>query len=381
MTALRVAVVGVGGAGSAALRFLAEAGHRVVGYEQFGIGHDRGSSHGESRIIRYTYPDPLYTGLMADAYPLWAALEEEAGEELQVRCGGLYIGPREHPEVRATEAALAGARLPYDVLDPDAVRERFPAFRLAACEVALHQRDSGFLRATRCVRANVRLAEASGATVRAGTAVEAIEQRQSQVFLRTAAGEEAAFDRVIVTAGAWMGKLLAGLNLPLQVTCQSILYLTIRREPEQFAPGRFPIWIDAGRNWYGFPSDGQIEGAKLALHDRGVPLDPDGSRPGVAEGYLSAAAAYAADRLPDVSLPATWAQTCLYTNTPDEDFILDRVAGMQSVWMVSGCSGHGFKFTVLLGKIAALLATGEEYPRDLSRFSLARFGARAGGPV
>jgi sarcosine oxidase len=168
-SSMKIAVVGIGGTGSAAARHLARAGHQVVGFEQFAIGHDRGSSHGHSRIIRYTYPDLLYTQMMGDAYPLWAELEEEAGEELFVRCGGLYLGPRAHPEIGATEQSLRQAGLEYSVLSAEALRERFPAFRLQSGEVALWQRDSGFLRADRCVLANARLARAYGAVLREQT--------------------------------------------------------------------------------------------------------------------------------------------------------------------------------------------------------------------
>lgn len=372
---MKVAVVGIGGTGSAAARFLAAAGHQVTGYEQFGLGHTQGSSHGESRIIRYTYPDLLYTQMMGDAYPLWAALEEEAGEELFVPCGGLYAGPEDNPSVRATEDALLGAGLPYEKLGPGAVRDRFPAFHLHGSEIALYQADSGFLRAGRCVLANARLARKQGALIRDETAVEEIESRGHHVVVRTRAGDEEAFDRVVVTAGAWLGRLFAHLGLPLRVTRQQVVYLRISHNADYFEPGRLPVWIDAGENFYGFPSDGQIPGAKLAAHDLGPRQDPDAERPPVSPQYIEQVLAFSHRRLPDLAGPPTYAHTCLYTNTPDEHFIIDRVPGMPGVWLVSGCSGHGFKFTALLGKIAADLATDGAYSRDLSRFSLARFRA------
>lgn len=370
---MKVAVIGIGGTGSAAARHLAQAGHRVVGYEQFALGHDRGSSHGESRIIRYTYPDPLYTQMMGDAYPLWAALEEEAGEELFVRCGILYFGALDDPHVRETEAALIGAGLPYERLDGEAAQERFPAFRFQAGEVAVHQPEGGFLRASRCVLANARLAQRYGAEIREETPVQEMRARGGQVIVRTESGEEEAFDRAIVTAGAWMGRLLARRRMPLTISRQQIVYLKIARDAALFQPDRFPVWYDATANYYGFPSDGRIEGVKFASHDRGETVDPNAVRRTVDEDYVRQCAAYASTRLPGLSDAATHAQVCLYTNTPDEDFILDRVPDLPNVWLVSGCSGHGFKFTVLLGKIAADLATGGSYPRDLRRFALSRF--------
>lgn len=370
---MKVAVIGIGGTGSAAARHLAQAGHRVVGYEQFALGHERGSSHGESRIIRYTYPDPLYTQMMGDAYPLWAALEEEAGEELCVRCGILYFGTLDDPHVRETEEALIGAGLPYERLDGEAAQERFRAFRFQAGEVAVYQPEGGFLRASRCVLANARLAQKYGAEIREETPVQEMRARGGQVIVRTESGEEEAFDRAIVTAGAWMGRLLARRRMPLTVSRQQIVYLKIARDAALFQPDRFPVWYDATANYYGFPSDGRIEGIKFASHDRGETVDPNAVRRAVDEDYVHRCIAYAATRLPGLSDTVTHAQVCLYTNTPDEDFILDRVPDLPHVWLVSGCSGHGFKFTVLLGKIAADLATGGSYPRDLRRFALSRF--------
>lgn len=133
--------------------FLAKAGHTVVGYEQFALGHNRGSSHGTSRIIRHAYPDRLYTQMMGDAYPPWAELEAEAQEELFVRCADLLIGPPDHPRLVETRDALEYVGLPYEQIGGEAVAERFPAFRLAPGEVALYQKESGVLRAARCVLA------------------------------------------------------------------------------------------------------------------------------------------------------------------------------------------------------------------------------------
>jgi len=368
---MRVAVVGIGGTGSAALRFLAKAGHDAVGFEQFRSGHDRGSSHGETRIIRYLYPDPFYTRLMGEAYPLWAALEEAAGEELLVRCGGLLFGPEGHARISETEAALVANGLPYQRLEPRAVGDRFPAIQLQPGEAALYQPDTGFLRASRCVRANVRLAVEHGARLREDAPVRRVEPRGEEVVVETDADTEA-FDRVILSAGAWISRFAAGLDLPLRVSRQQVVYLKIARNADWFAPGRFPVWIDATERHYGLPSDGVIDGVKMAAHHLGETVDPDHVRREVDASYLEEMAAFGTRRFPDLAPVITHAHTCLYTNAPNEDFILDRLPQSPNVWLVSGCSGHGFKFTVLLGKIAADLAAGKGYPRDLSRFALSR---------
>ena len=372
---MKIAVVGLGGTGSAAVRFLAGAGHQAVGYEQFQIGHVNGSSHGESRIIRYTYPDLLFTQMMSDAYRLWFELEKEAQEELFVRCGGLYFGDPDDADIIDTEQALIDAHLPYERLTAEQTREKHPAFRLNSNQIALYQKDSGFLRATRCVLANIRLAKQYGATIHENVKVQEVYTRADRSVVRSSLGEEE-FDRVIVTAGPWMSTLFRQLNLPLKMTRQQILYLNIREHEEYFqSNGPFPVWIDATDNLYGFPSDGQIAGVKLAFHHCGsIISDLDAERAPVDESYKEEIRQYAKKRFPNLGSDITYSETCIYTNTPNADFIIDRLPDQPNLFLVSGCSGHGFKFTVLLGKIISMIATDDHgYDRDLSRFKLSQF--------
>ncbi|CAF0757633.1 unnamed protein product [Rotaria sp. Silwood1] len=344
---MKIAVVGLGGTGSAALRFLARSGHNAIGYEQFHIGHEHGSSHGESRIIRYTYPDVLFTQMMSDAYELWFELEKEAEEQLLVQCGGLYFGANNDPNILATERALIEANLPFERLNAEQVKEKHPAFHLYANETAIYQKDSGFLRATRCVEANIRLAKKYGAIVHENTKVQEVYTKNDKTFIQSSLGEEE-YDRVIVTAGPWMSSLFKSLNLPLVPTRQQIVYLNINDHDEYFqANGTFPVWIDTTDNLYGFPSDGQISGIKLAFHHCGsVISDLDAERAPVDENYIKEICCYAKKRFPNLGSNVTHSQTCVYTNTPNEDFIIDRVTNQPNVFLVSGCSGHGFKFTV-----------------------------------
>src|SRR5438876_8523521 len=172
---MRVAVMGAGGVGSAAARFLAKAGHDVTVLEQFAVDHDRGSSYGQSRVIRRVYPDVFYTRLMERAYRLWRQLEAEAGEALLLETGGLFFGPADEQEMRAAEAALREAGVPFEVWDARRTAERVPPLRLDAGEVAISQGETGILRASRCVRANVRLARSLGAAVRENTPVSHFE--------------------------------------------------------------------------------------------------------------------------------------------------------------------------------------------------------------
>ena len=368
---MKVAVIGVGATGSAALRFLAREGHQAVGFEQFEVGHARGSSHGESRIIRYTYPDALYTRLMRDSYTLWHELEKEAQQQLFVRCGGLYFGPATDAGVQSTARALEESGLPFSKYLPEEANEKFPAMRFFEGEAILFQGSSGFLRASDCVRANARLALECGAEIRENTRITKVENCGPQVLVESEAGEEI-FDAVLVTAGAWMSQVLAQARLPLRVTRQQYVYLKPSRAAT-FAPEVFPVWIDKADGFYGFPSDGRVDGVKLARHDFGEEFDPNRDDRPLADREIEEALAFAQRRLPDLSDEVLEARACLYTVTPDEDFIVDRAPGLQNTWLISGCSGHGFKFTVLLGRIGANLATRGHDERDLSRFQLSRF--------
>lgn len=379
---MRIAIIGIGGTGSACARHLARAGHDVLMLEQFTLDHDLGSSFGQSRIIRRTYPDLLYTQMMNAAYPLWDELEREAGEQLFVKSGGTYFGREGHPDISAVISALKATHTPYEHLSAREHNARFPGFRLRENESAVFQADSGFLRASACVRAQSRLAIEHGAHLVERCRVEAIERESGLTIISERDGKrlEHVVDRVVITAGPWIDRLVPALKPALHVTKQQYAYLRIARNATNFAPGRFPVWIDAGGvsggEMYGFPSDGSIDGVKFAVHLEGAPVDPDFANREVEPAALDALREYARERMPDLSGEVVAAKTCLYTNTPDKDFVVGEKRGIVHV---SGCSGHGFKFTVLLGKIAAELATGAKPTIDLSRFSAARFAKQEPG--
>ena len=265
---------------------------------------------------------------------------------------------------------------------PQAASERFPALRLHSGEQAVFQDEGGFIRAGAVVAATARLAREAGAVLREESPVAEIDERGGRVVVRCEDGSEDAFDAAVVAAGAWAGKLLAHAGLPLRVTREQYVYLGVARHAERFSPERLPVWIDAQTYDYGFPSDGRVPGVKVSLHRSGEACDPDTVRREPDEAFLRARASYAAHRLPDLDPAPLHAQVCLYTSTPDEDFIVDRAPGLASVWLASACSGHGFKFSILIGKIAAsLAATGRPgsgpsssiLVRAMDRFRLSRF--------
>jgi monomeric sarcosine oxidase len=349
----------------------------VLLVEQFAVDHDRGSSWGDSRVTRLTYHEPIYTAMMVEAYRLWEQLQSDADELLQTRCGILVFGRPTHPEIVGTLRSLDATGVPYERLDARDVARRFPQFRLAPEEVAVFQADGGFLRASRCVRASVRLAQAHGARLLEGTTVTALSATPAGVRLDLDGAPGPTVDRVVVTAGPWAGRLLAPLRPPLTVTRQ--VYLFLRPRPEaaaSFEVGRFPVWFDVEADTYGFPSHGTIPGVKLAFFHNGTPTDPDRVERAVSEADREPLRAWAARRLPDLTGEVTFEKVCLYTMTPDQDFVIGRLPGEPRVVLVAGLSGHGFKFAVLLGRLAADLATGRDPGFDLARFSPTRF-ARA----
>lgn len=370
---MNIAVIGLGGTGSAALRFLAAAGHKVTGYERFEIGHRRGSSHGNSRIIRYAYPDPLYTNLMTSAFPLWEDLCEKTGRDLMVKCGGVTFAPDGHPELDATIAALSSAGVAHTVMPSGDAMQRFPAFRFTDDEVVVFHADAGFLRSGEIVETQVALARDAGAEIKAGVEVVDVRESQTDVLVRTACGDISFYDKVIVAGGAYLPMLFPEIGLPLTVTRQQVTYVGLEDAAKHHcAPERMPVWIDAATYWYGFPTDGRVDGVKVARHQMGAVVDPLVDNRAVRGSDDDVALRVAEKRIGGVSGQVVHSEVCLYTNTPNEDFIFDTVPAGNNVLLVSGCSGHGFKFTVLLGKAAARWATSSVFCHGLAddRFRL-----------
>ncbi len=379
---MRVAIVGGGAVGNMAAWRLARYGADVILVEQFELDHDRGSSYGDSRIIRRVYPDALYTELMAGAYPLWQELMTQANDDaLFVQSGGLYFAPADHPDVRAAAHALTASGVPHEVLSPKECAAKFPAFRLAENEVAISEPSMGYARASKCVRAAAALAHDSG-KVRTlpNTRVTRLESggKSGGVRLALDDGSTLYADALIVCAGAWTNALLKpfDVQIPLKVTRQVYFHLAPHElDDPQFAPGAFPVWIDGGTLFYGFPRLGDIPGVKLARHTQGIEVPPDKVNRTITPDDLRPTLEFAAERFPRLSQTVVYEKVCLYSNTPDEDFVVDAIPNLPNAFVFSACSGHGFKFTPLMGEIAARLATEQETGYDLARFRLGRFAS------
>ena len=357
-----VIVIGLGGLGSAAAYHLARRGQRVLGLDAFAPGHTRGSSHGESRIIRQAYHEhPDYVPLLRRAYTLWEELQRAAGETLLTITGGLFAG---RPESEPVAGALESARrhgLPHEVLDAGAVRRRFPPLRPAPEEIAVYEPRAGVLFPERCIAAHLRLAGAAGAALRYDEPVRDWTPLDggAAVEVCTRSGGRYRAARVVVTAGAWLGRLLGDLRLPLRPERNVVLWLRPRERPEQFEPGRFPIFIwDRGASgvYYGLPHVGR-PGVKVGRHHSGAWCDPDTVDHTVRPEDEVPVRAFLASAVPALDGTLEDGAVCLYTNTPDGHFVVDRHPRVPAVLFAGGTSGHGFKLASVLGEVLAELAT------------------------
>jgi sarcosine oxidase len=373
MPAIDVVVVGLGAMGSAAVHHLARRGRRVVGIERFRPGHECGSSHGATRIIRLGYYEhPAYVPLLRRAYALWRELEAASGRPLMRITGIAEIGPADGRLVAGTLAAARTHDLPHTVLAAPEFMRRFPAFRIPADCVGVVQPDGGVLAAEAAILAQLDLAQAAGGELRTGETVTAIEVRGGGVRVATDRGTIEA-GAAIVAAGPWVKKLLPDLAAPLRVTRQVMAWFA-PRDPMLFAPEEFPVFmIESARGiHYGFPLD--ETGVKFAKHHHAdETVDPDACGRAVTADDEALIRPTLAECLPAANGRLLQAKVCLYTMTPDGDFLLDRLPNAPQIVVASPCSGHGFKFAPVIGEILADLATDGATSHDISRLGLARF--------
>jgi sarcosine oxidase len=375
MADVDVVVCGLGVMGSAAAYALARRGRRVLGLERFTPGHDRGSSHGATRIIRLAYFEhPSYVPLLRRAYALWRELEQASGRQLLHITGIAEIGPPDGALVTGTLASARLHGLRHEVVNASELMRRYPAFDAPAHYVAVLQPDGGFVEAEPSVLALLALARKSGAAIREGETIRAIEPRADGVRIVT---DRATIEAraAVVAAGPWTNSLLPDRPVPLRVTRQAMGWF-MPAEPAEFPAGRFPVFLIESRHGihYGFPPrDGS--GVKVAKHHhRDETVRPDGYDKTVSSQDEAAIRAAVAEHLPGANGPLIDARTCLYTMTPDGDFVVDRLPGAPQIVVVSACSGHGFKFAPVLGEIAADLTIDGATAHDISRFRIDRFG-------
>jgi sarcosine oxidase len=364
-------VLGAGVIGAAAALHLAPRGRTLV-LERHAFLHERGSSHGGSRIFRHAYEDAGHVRLAVAADAAWMALERSSGERLLHRTGGLDLGGAGGRELDAIEDALRTAGRPVERLAGDEVRARFPAFAVGDDVEALFQPDAAIVPATRAVATMLRAAAAAGAELRdqEGAATLVLGAHGAEVMTPT--GRYAA-DRLVLAAGAWLGELLPELALPLRVEQQQVLYLRVEADARSFAPRRMPVFIDRRGGIYGFPLFERPNAVKVSDHEGAPTIDLARRDFDIDPARAAATVAAARALLPGLSADVVDAQTCLYTKTPDERFVLDRHPDHRNVVVAGGGSGHAFKFGPVLGEIAADLVTSGRTSHEIGAFALDRF--------
>ncbi|MFM1770302.1 MAG: hypothetical protein RJA22_2831 [Verrucomicrobiota bacterium] len=363
-----VIIVGLGAMGSAAAFHLARRGVRVLGLDRFAPPHDRGSSHGQTRIIREAYfEDPVYVPLVRRAYELWAELARESGRDLLRVTGGLMLGDPDSVIVAGARRSAEEHGLPHEVLGAAEVRRRFPALRPVGEMVGVLEPRAGVLFPHECIAAHLDLARRHGADLRLDEAVRGWAPDGAGVRVETARGTFRA-RRLVLTAGAWVAQLLPGMAVPFQVERQ-VLHWFEAIQPADFAPDRCPVHLwqfDGMRFFYGFPDLG--EGVKLAFHHDGETTTAEGVRREVAEAEVEAMRRVMRRFLPGANGAWRASTVCVYTNTPDEHFWIDQHPGHPQVIVGSPCSGHGFKFSAAVGEVLADLAQDVPPRVDLGRF-------------
>lgn len=349
-----VIVVGVGGWGSATLYHLARRGLKVCGIEQFGLGHDRGSSHGESRVIRMAYfMHPDYVPVLRRAYDLWRELETATGQKLMTLPGLLCLGEPDGPFIRGLETCYSTHEIPHERWTAGEARSHFPQFRITDDLSCYWDPLGGYLDADAAVRAHQQLAKRHGAAIYSDERVLNIEASGDGVSVRTA-NRTLHAGRAVITTGAFSSSLLPGFVTPTR----KVLFWYRTADPAAFTSERFPVWIAkvAGLNYYGFPSlDGatikcaEDTGGQIVSDPREIapelqPGDEDALRPFVQKLFGSQVGDRAAHK------------TCLYENTADRNFVIDQHPHRPNIVLAFGGSGHGFKFCSAVGEMAADLA-------------------------
>jgi sarcosine oxidase len=367
-----VIIAGLGAMGSAAAYHLARRGQRVLGLDRFSPPHTMGSFHGQTRIIREAYFEhPCYVPIVQRAYVLWDELSRAANTPLFLQTGGLMIGAPDSVVFTGARRSADTHRLPHEILTAGDVRRRFPALRPDDDMMAVLEPRAGILFPERCVAAHLALAGRHGAELRTEEPVLRWSAAGNGIEVTTTKGVYRA-GQIILSAGSRARELLADLDPPLIVERQVLFWFEPRSAPRLFLPARCPIHLweigdGAGRrHFYGFPDLG--EGVKVAGHHAGAVVSPDSVSREVAPAEVEAMRGLVRRYLPQADGPLRSATVCLYTNTPDEHFWIDRHPAHRQVLIASPCSGHGFKFSSAIGEILGDLAIADNCRFDLGLF-------------
>jgi sarcosine oxidase len=364
--------------GSSTLFHLARRGLRTLGVERYDLTHEYGSSHGLTRIIRLAYWEhPTYVALLRRCYELWRELEHEAGERLLHITGSIDGGPADGPIFTGALRSSELHGLSHEVMNGNELHRRFPGYRLPLETLCLYQPDGGFLLPERCNLAHVARAQAAGAEVHTSEQVIEWGAASGHYWIRTSRARYEA-GTLVFCAGAWASKLIPELTGLAQPERQVLVWLE-STQPDLFTPDRFPVFyieVEEGR-FYGLPSF-LVPGFKLGkYHHRGEQVDPESMNREVEPEDEDLLRQFAARYFPDAAGPALMSKTCIFTNSPDEHFILDLHPEYPGVAIAAGFSGHGYKFCSVVGEIMADLVEKGGTHHDIELFGLKRFASKS----
>lgn len=369
-----VIVLGGGVVGASAADALARRGCRTLIIEQREPAHDRGSSHGDGRMIRYDYSEPVYVEMVRQSYEAWEEVARRGGEALLQQTGICNFGPAGSSHLAELETNLSAFHIPYERLTAAESNTRFPQYRLDPESETLYQPDGGVLFAGQAVRCLWRLAQANGAEAITGERIESLNIHRDRIRITACSGRSWSAERLVLAAGSWSGAWLNRLDLriPLSVTQEQLAYFPVKDGVDHSA-GVMPNCIDyhTPQPFYCLPQI-TVPGVKAGWHHTGPEIDPDHPLP-VDEANLVAVQAFIRRRCPHLEPTPVVVQHCLYTNSLDYHFILDRHPVYPQIVIAAGFSGHGFKFGPVLGRILTALAFDESPPVPLDMFAIDRF--------
>ena len=375
LTAFDVVVLGLGAHGSSAIYHLSKTGLKVCGIDQFTPPHTRGSSHGQSRIIRQAYHEnPLYVPFVKEAYNLWYEIEKISGKKLFLKSGGIILGTEESAVIRGAKLSAGIHDVSKEYIDSNAIKKRFPGLQPLPDTVAVIDTNAGILFPEECINAYLGEAKKNGALLCYKERVLRIIQNKSFVEIITDTNTYQT-KKLIVSAGAWLTELMPELHLPLTIERQVLYWFKNRNKKTQqnFIPGNLPVYVWEylpEKVFYGFPDLG--DGIKIAFHHRGEMVTPETLTEAVSEKEINDMKEVVESFL-DIEPLFNYSATCMYTNTPDENFIIDFHPQNDNIIIASPCSGHGFKFSSLIGNILCDMTTDQPVSFDILPFSIERF--------
>ena len=366
-------VIGLGGIGSAAAYWLSRsAGSKVLGLEQFELGHVRGESQDHSRIIRLSYHKPEYVEFAKQAYSAWKTLENDSKDELIIRTGGLDLWPPNAfiPMSDYTES-LHVCRVPYEIWNADEIRKWYPQFQIEDSTTGMFQADAGIAAAARANFAHQKMARENGAILKEHAKVMSIFEKHGEYEVNLQDGFYRG-RKLILTAGPWSNELLSKfeIQLPLTITQEQIAYF-VPNDLTEFAPDRFPIWIWMDEpSFYGFPVFGEpaikagqdVGGKEVTADTRTFDLDLDA---------FERLQKFMKKVLPGTMNRLLYTKSCLYTLTPDRDFVIDALPQNPNCFVAIG-AGHAFKFASVIGKVLSELAIQGTTESNIDLFRLDR---------